>query len=417
MQLKKTLILLFVISFGKSYSQVNLTIEQVEALFLKNNLQLLATQYNIDAAEANVIQAKIWEQPNLNFDLHTYDTENKKFFNVGPNGEKAASIEQLIKLGGKRHNEIEYAKSNAELAKLNYEQLLLTLKYQIRENFYSLYFNKLKSDNLSTQIGSIDSMVESFSVQSEKGNIPLVNVVRLQSLSLEIKNEYNEIQQNIFEEEQNLKILINSTSEIQPIVEERTLIPKYTEISKYELDSLKSIALEKNPEYLTFVKTVENSELYLKWQKSLSIPDLSVGLGWDQSGSAFKNQVLLSFGIPIPLWNSNKGNILVADAQIKQNSLLLRQKAIELKNNIENAYKTWFLQKEQLMKLDTNLNQNLQDVYKGTVANFQKHNISLIEFTDFMESYYHSILLLNDLKKQVIISGEKINFFVNETIF
>ena len=56
--------------------------------------------------------------------------------------------------------------------------------------------------------------------------------------------------------------------------------------------------------------------------KSLSVPDLTIGTRWTQRGAAFDNQLALSFGIPIPLWNKNKGNQMKAEYQIQENKKL-----------------------------------------------------------------------------------------------
>ena len=42
-----------------------LTLHESESLFLKNNLGLLAAQFNVDAARAAIIKARTWENPNF----------------------------------------------------------------------------------------------------------------------------------------------------------------------------------------------------------------------------------------------------------------------------------------------------------------------------------------------------------------
>lgn len=84
------------------YSQQRMSLEECEESFQKNNLQLLAAQYNISEAEADIIQAKIWDLPNLSVELNAIDPENKKIFHIGSTGSKEVGIEQLFVLGRKR---------------------------------------------------------------------------------------------------------------------------------------------------------------------------------------------------------------------------------------------------------------------------------------------------------------------------
>jgi cobalt-zinc-cadmium efflux system outer membrane protein len=60
---------------------------------------------------------------------------------------------------------------------------------------------------------------------------------------------------------------------------------------------------------------------------------------------------------------------------------------------------------------------NFELVYSGVVQNFQKRNISLIEFTDFIESYNQSVLFLDEMEMQIMIQGERINYIVSQPVF
>lgn len=398
-------------------AQNTLTINQCEELFKKNNLQLIAEQYNIEAAKASVIQAKIWELPFLSGELNAYNPQANKTFDVGNTGQKAVQVQQLIYLGGKKRNEIELAKSDVAIAELQFEQLLRTLRYQIYQNFYGIYYDLVKVKNIATQLSNVDSLTETYSLQAQKGNIPLKDVVRLQSLSLSIKNELIEFQRNIFSEQENLRILTGLTSDITPLVNETELSINYKKKINNSIEELQNIALEKNPDYLLYKKVSENSELMIRWQKSLAIPDLTLGAAYDQRGGAFVNQTNITLGIPLPVWNKNKGNIKVAEAQLAQNKTLQEQKQLELKTKVEITTNLLLFQQNQYSKLSTNTSENLEIVYDGVLKNFQKRNISLIEFTDFMESYNQSVLLLNEMKKQILLSGEELNLLVNDKVF
>ena len=53
--------------------------EQVDALFLANNLELVAEKFNIAIADAAVIQAKAWHNPTLSIGyLNFWSSTNKR---------------------------------------------------------------------------------------------------------------------------------------------------------------------------------------------------------------------------------------------------------------------------------------------------------------------------------------------------
>ncbi len=397
------------------FGQKPYTLEQCEALFQKNNLELLAEQYAISSAKANVIQAKIWEHPYISGEINAINPQHKRYFDAGSSGQKTLAIQQLIYLGRKKKKEVDFAKSNATIAALQYEQLLLNLRFEIHQNFYGLYFNQLKFKSINAKMANIDTLITVYSAQEQRGNVSLKDVVRLQSLSLTFKSDLMEIQQEIFQQQENLKILTHTDEYITPIVNEKEIDSRYAQQLKISEAELQAIALEKNPDYLTALQLIESETLHLKWQKSLAVPDVTLGANYDQRGGAFNNQVNLTLGIPLPLWNKNKGNIQIAQAELEQSKVMKEQKMEELKSKVSTALNIFLYEQKQYNQTASNF-QNLEKVYSGIFQNFQKQNISLIEFTDFMESYNQSVLFLNNTKKQLILNGETLNHLTNQKI-
>lgn len=413
----KKLIFFLLITTQTVFSQQSLSLQQCEDKFVKNNLLLLAEQYNLDIAKASVIQAKIWDLPVVSGEINAINPQDKRVLDIGAKGQKAIAVQQLLYLGKKKQNEVEFAKSTIGIAELQFEQLLKNLRFELHQSFYSIYFNQQKITNINKQIASVDTLVKSYAVQAQRGNWPLRDVVRLQSLSFELKNDFMIAQKEINDEQESLKILTSSQENISPIVEEQTLSSYFTKNNLPVTEALLNMALEKNPDYLSFQKIIESNELMIKWQKSLAKPDLSVGASYDQRGGAFGNQVNFTFGIPLNLWNRNKGNIKIAEAELDKSKRLQDQKIVELRSQIANATQTWQQQRLQYTQITASGSENLEAVYKGILQNFQKQNISLLEFTDFMESYNQSTLLLIEMRKQVILSGETINHIVNVNLF
>lgn len=411
--------LIYIILFTQSiscFSQTEMSLTNAEEALQKNNLQLLAQQYNISVAQANVIQAKIWDLPYLSLELNAINPQNNTFFDVGKNGQKSAAIQQLIYLGGKKKNQIEFAKSNMSIAELEFEQLLRNLKNKLSQSYYSLYFDKQNVLLLENQIEILDTLIDRYQIQANKSNISLKEVVRLQSLSLNFKNERNSVLNNIILTQQDLSLLTGISDKIVPTIDENDILNKFRN-NKISKDSAISSAINYNIEYLVAKKITENQELYYKWQKSLAIPDLTAGASYDQRGGAFQNQVNLTFGLPLALWNRNKGNIKMAEAQYKQTTINKDLKKIEIQLQIDSYWSQWQLQQKQFSDFNNSISQNINTVYNGVLENFKKRNISLLEFTDFLESYGQTITQINEYKKTFVLSGLNLNYITNNQIF
>lgn len=405
-------------TLGKMQSEISgqqMTLQECEEAFVKSNLSLLAQQYDISQAEADVIQARIWDLPQLEMNVNAYDPQNKKVFHVGPS--KEASISQLIYLGGKKKNEVEFAKSNVELAKLQFSQLLASLRAQLRTSFYSLYFEQHKLADIKIQLDYLSNLLASYKEQEKKGNVSLKDQVRLQTMAIDLNNEKTTAINNSIYLQQQLRVLISSQEDVLPKLTDQEADQELAIKPTMSFDKIYQLALENNADYQFALKTSESSQLFTKWQQSLNTPDISLGLAYSQNSGAFRNEINLTAAIPLPLWKQNKGNVIkakYAEEGAKKNIEVQRQL---LESQISSNYQSWQNQYNQYFSITATDLRDIALVYDGIFNNFKKGNISLVEFTDFMDSYRISILKLYDMKKEIILNAEQLNYLAQTSIF
>ncbi|WP_428232899.1 TolC family protein [Flavobacterium sp.] len=415
--MRKLCALLLLVLFGPVVlAQKTVTLQDCESQFLKKNLFLLASQYNIDASKALTIQARIWDNPSLTAELNAYNPERNQYFDIGKQGQKAFGVEQLIYLGGKKRNEVRLAQTNEKLAELQFNDLLRTLKLQLRTSFFTVYYNTKSLETTDNQLAHIEDLISSYSVQVQKGNIPLRDLVRLQSLYLNFKNERMEVVNENIEEQANLKLLLNSTENVVPNVTSDEF-NKYTKPIPFDLKIFQDDAIANRPDYLAKQKDIEANEINVKWQKALSVPDITVGANYDQRSGAFNREANLTLGIPLPLWNKNKGNIKYAKTILEQSKVEKQNFELQLQTEITSAWNKWDESRKNYVVIKPTVNSDFEAVYNGILTNFQKRNISLLEFTDFMESYNQASIQINELKKKVVLSGEELNSTINKDLF
>ena len=412
---KITTLVLSVSAFVCLSGQQQMSLQDCELAFQKNNLQVLAAQYNINMADADIMQTKIWELPQISGYVNVYNPEDKRAFDIGR--AKGAEITQLIYLGGKKKNEIQFAKSNKELSQLQFNQLLVDLRSQLRETYYNLIYEQKKQISIDGQLKYMNELLAAYKVQTDKGNISLKDYVRLQSIVIQLNNDKIEINNNILAFQQTMKILTGISDNILPHIsklEENDIL-----ISQPfgDLEILKEKALVNNADYLYNLRLIENSKLFAQWQKSLSTPDLNLGVEYDQNSGTFRNEINLKVGIPIPLWKVNKGNVEKAKYAIQQNEKNSEYQKLNLETQVESAYQTWKNQYNQYVELKPVDVENLNTVYNGILKNFRSGNISLMDFTDFLESYRQTVLQIYEMKKQIMISAEQLNQLVQTKIF
>ncbi len=409
---------LFSISFSQfAYTQLDSlsTLNDCERSFLTNNLNLLAAKYDIDAAQALVIQARLWENPNIGIEVNAYNPDRKSYFDVGVNGDKAFSIQQIIHIGGQKHNETEVAKANADVTQLQFFDLLRTLKKELRQSYFAIYYDNLSYQAIVIQMESLNQLIEQYSKQVKEGNIALKDLVRLQSLYLDLHSKKTELYKNITENQSTLSLLVGQNIS--------TLTPTDAEIHNYSktklpgIDSLFQLAIKNRPDYNISFKQEEAAHWNLKWQRSLAVPDLTLGTAFSQRGGAFNNQWTTSISLPLELWNWNQGNIKSADAKLKSASTTKKYMVNQVMQDLILSTKKWKEASDNVNLINDETIQTFRKVDESMFKNFRHGNVSLIEFTDFLESFTQSLMQYHQIEKSLVNACEDINYNTSSTIF
>lgn len=391
-----------------------LTLEACEELFLKNNLSLLAGQYNISAKQALTIQAKAYPNPVFNADINIYDPQNKRFFHIDSSGQKSFQVEQILLLGGKRRMEVDIARQNTALAESEFADLLRNLRAELSNRFYSINSQRFVIENFEKQLGILDTIIASYKEQAGKGNIPLKDLIRLKSVYIKINGNKSELAGQNSEDMKQLKLLLQTNTDIIPVVPENEL-SKFLDLKP--ISELQTIALGNRPDLKVADQQALIAALALRREKKQVIPDLAVNASYDQRGGAFINQINAGLSMPIPVLNTNRGNIRAAEFDKKAMELYLQEKKLEVEIDVQQAWGNMQRSINEYNKVKSLYNEEFSIVHKGITDNFHRRNISMTEFVDFVEAYNESLADYERIKKQLAWSAALINYATATKIY
>ncbi len=401
-------------SITSQIKQIAITLDDAEKKFLQNNLILLAKQYDISSLQALIIQAKAYPNPTFNADFNVYDPQNKKAFHIDSSGQKSFQLQQLILLGGKYKTEIEIAKQNKILAESEFAELLRNLKVQLHRNFYNINEHKIVIENFQKQLQILDTIISAYEIQVKKGNIPLKDIIRLKSVYIKINNNKSELSNFYNEEQKNMKLLLQINQNIIPTLSQ-DYYKLFTDLKT--LPDLQSLAVSNRPDLKIADESAIIAALNLKLEKKQRIPDIAINGSYDQRGGAFKNQFNAGITLPLPILNTNKGNIKAAEFDKKAIDLYVLQKKLEIELDIEQAWQNMQRSILEFNKVNKMFNEDFAQVNTGINDNFIKRNISILEFVDFVEAYNESLAEFERIKKQLAISAAEINFVTATKVY
>ena len=392
-----------------------LTLKEAEQRFLERNLSLIAERYNIDMAQAQVLQAKLFENPVISLEQNVYNRLNGKYFDFGKEGEAVVEIEQVIHLAGQRNKQVRLEKINKEIAEYQFEEVMRTLRQELNEKFVEVYFLSKSIAIYEKEVNSLQVLLGGMKIQQEKGNISFMEISRLESMLFSLKKEKNERESDLLTTRGELNLLLNlpEDTQVQLSLDEEVL--QQLDLSQLSFADLKAIINER-PDQKIARSTVNASRANLKLQKSMAFPEFSVKGNYDRVGNFINDYFAIGVSLSVPIFNRNQGNIKAARFSIQQAGVQQEYAANRADMELFTAYTS--LEKATQLYQSTNmdLERNFEKLITGVNENFTRKNISLLEFIDYYDSYKETCIQLYEIKKNVFLAMENLNTVVGQNV-
>jgi outer membrane protein, heavy metal efflux system len=398
---------------------LKISLDSAERLFITGNYMLLAQKYNIQAQKAQEIQAKLYPNPNFSIFYSIYNSTTDKFFPAGPGtagSEITMQLSQMIYLAGQRNKQAKIAQANTRLSEFQFYDLIRTLKYTLRTDFYNIYFLLQSASVYNEEITSLQQVAKAFEEQQGKGNIAAKEVIRIKAQLYTLLAEYNNLISQINDLESELRLVLQiKGSFVIPMLDSGKLDSMNP--ATYPLAVLLDSAFKNRSDLQIARMNVEASKLNYSYQKALAIPNLTLALSYDKQGSYIDYLPSLGAAIDLPFFNRNKGNIQTAKITTDANNALQLSAEATVQENVSRALEKAFANDKIYHTIDPNFLGDFDHMLKEVLINYERRNLTLLDFLDFYESYKQNILSSNNIQFNRISSFEDINFYTGTEFF
>lgn len=425
--MRKLLILLTICFYLPAEAQISDTLilekNEAERLLLANNLQLLANQLNIDKSEADLIQAKVWPNPELEIDeVNLWTTTYQKrtgeqlppLFgseSFGKFRQVSARIEQLVETAGKRKKRIAIAQVDRSLAISYLEDFLLSLKVEFRKLIYNYSYSEAYLELLEHQLESITGLVSSYQRQYELGNINKYEVIRLKSIQLQLKDEIIDQREDLNEHQAALIVLLNL-----PDNTELSFSKVFRDDYAYELEFipdleyLKSNALLNRPDVNIFKLDKELASKELDYERALRVPDVSFSVGYDRGGNILQDFVGVGLSVDLPIFDRNKGGVRKAELNVIQADYAQQEHLKRVNAEVTEKHKNLLQTRSFFSDIDSAYVDDLDISIEVYTKNFRNQAVNMLEYLDFLEAYMDNKQIILENQKQFMDALEELRF-------
>lgn len=304
-----------------SGQQKALTIEKVESLVTRRNLELIALSKEIKASEGSLLQKSLRINPELDIEP-----------GAGVDPETVVQLNQTFELGGKRLKRTKVGELELEKTDLDYQVRRLEILKEARGAFIDVLVNQEMINLIQDRIGVSKEFLSTVRKKVVAGRLSPAEEsrARVMLVSEEIKLSRAR------------RVLRNSWMVLASFWGSTT--PEF-DIAIGDLDVIDAMPpreslrelVEKSPLMTRAEMDITIQESVVTLENANRIPDLVVGPGLkrtDIPGNTYEFGV----SIALPFFNRNQGAIIEANARLNQAMDNKQVVDVHLKTAVQNAY-------------------------------------------------------------------------------
>lgn len=380
------LIFLFATMVPGPLSAQSLYTLQSAVLSAKVNSPLLKAEgYNINLAQGNLTTARLHTNPILN--NQTLLLTSSKYYPSGSefgnpiNRQVWYQLTKPFVLPAQRRGRIDIASQNVLLFQRGFGEMIRNFSFDVANQWLNGWVIKSRLDLLNLAYTNIDSLVKINRARLRNQVITQTDVIRTQLLQDQYKLQILNAEKDFRNEIQRLRFLIGAKDSVNVDIN----APVETVIVPGSIDTLVSQAMRERTDIQVANLAVQVAQTNIKYQKSLIWPQPELGMIWNPQNTI---PYLGFFGtIKVPLFDRNQGEIEKSKFLQLQAEERVRNTQLKLSTEIQAAFQSYQIERENLKKYEVMLTQSDQVLDNVRYA-YLRGGTTIIDFLDAQRTWF-----------------------------
>jgi outer membrane protein, heavy metal efflux system len=339
------------------------TLSDFQHIAAVNSAALMQAASDVEAARGNMMQAGAYPNPTLTYQFTpSSDGSTPSTDGVG--------VSQTIKTGGKLRLSVASAEMALHQAELALKRARSDLSTQVRNAYFAVLVGK-ETVRVNRALAHFTDEVFRRQVNSlNAGFAAPYEPATLRAQAFTARLAYRQSIQTYYYAWKQLAATINVRQ--LPLSEVAGRVD--ATIPFYDYDALLAYILRNHTDVLTAQYGLEAARFNLKLAQVTPIPDVTVNMAVDRDFSVFPGATCptISVGVPVPVWDRNKGAIIAAEAALIRASEQSHLVEMNLTNTLATAYVGY---KSNLEALEYYRRYILPDQVRAYRGTYDRHQI------------------------------------------
>ncbi|MDH6250837.1 cobalt-zinc-cadmium efflux system outer membrane protein [Chryseobacterium sp. H1D6B] len=350
----------------------------------EKNLSYAAQKYNISMAEASILSAGIFPDPQLEMETSNNGVSRNMGYTMG------TSLSWTLELGQKRKTRIETAKNQAEYTKLQLQDFLRNLLADAALG----YIEALKSKSLlEVQKDSYQSMLQLAKSDSIRYLLGDISLVASKQSKLEASSLLNDIYAAESAQQQSLSAL---SIFLGGDAAEKNIKGDFNSFNRdFNSEDLISQAVNSRTDLLASRQNINTAVSRINLEKANRKIDLGISLGIEHNTTATNETApspavnAVKLGASIPLKFSNRRNADLKIAEMSRSQAEIEYKEIEnsIHTEVIQAFQQYQATQKQLKQFNNGMLAEAQSILKGIIYSYKRGESSILEVLNAQRTY------------------------------
>jgi outer membrane protein, heavy metal efflux system len=281
------------------------------------DLQRLAAVYSpaiksaeaaVEAAKGAVKQAGAYPNPSVFFEQDTVGT--------GPGGYEGFGFNQVVKTGNKLKLQQAAAMMDLLNARLALKRAYSDLAYQVRTNYFAVLV-ALEGVKINDALYQFTNEIYRVQVDKVEGALSAAyEPMQLRPLAIQARFNLVQSQNQYLASWKQLAATLGLRDMPPTELTGRVDMP----VPVFDYNDVLNRVLAGHTDVLTAYNSIQKARFNLEFARVTPVPDVTINALVQKDYTAPPNKIVhsLSFGIPVPIFDQNRGNIKLAEGQLAQ---------------------------------------------------------------------------------------------------
>lgn len=365
---------------GTEGSSPGLSLAEAIGMALQHSPELRAAQYELQASDGGVVQAGARPNPELQTLLEDTRAQTRT---------TTVQISQPIELGGKRAARVSAAQLLQAQVAIDLQARRAQVRADVTEAFFAMAIaqERVRLAQASSDLAMRASQAVAKRVQA--GKVSPVEETRAKVAQAAVAVELLQAQSEMRVAQQRLGSLLGKPSSTLTAINWQASVDAAAAITPAFL-SRQASRLTEAPLLRQARLEVDRRRALTDLEEARRIPDVTVTLGTKRSQELGRNQAVVGLALPLPVWDTNQGNVLQAlrlqdkaQADLVATQMRVDSQWSQLSERFQAAH-------AEVQALQQDVLPGAQSAWQAAVTGFELGKFSFLETLDAQRTLFQA---------------------------